>query len=109
MDAPDSTSTPAVRAHVSHALVSHAVIATYVADAVEQVAGVSLAAPRAVRVTGSEGPIDLELHVALAAGVGAPAACHALDGAVRRFLHSMMALETGRISVVVEEAAGVAG
>jgi hypothetical protein len=28
--------------------------------------------------------------------------------AVRSYLHSMMALETGRISVVVEEASGVA-
>jgi uncharacterized alkaline shock family protein YloU len=102
MDAPESQSTPAVRAHVSHA-----VVATYVADAVEQVAGVALATARGVRVTGTEGPVDIELHVALAAGVAAPAASHALDTAVRTYLHSMMAIEAGRISVVVEEAAGV--
>lgn len=101
MEGPEST-TPAVRAHVSHA-----VVAAYVADAVEQVAGVALAASRAVRVTGAEGPVDIELHVALGAGVAAPAASHALDTAVRTYLHSMMAIETGRISVVVEEAAGV--
>ena len=102
MEGPEST-TPAVRAHVSHA-----VVAAYVADAVEQVAGVTLAASRAVRVAGAEGPVDIELHVALGAGVAAPAASHALDTAVRTYLHSMMAIETGRISVVVEEAAGVA-
>jgi uncharacterized alkaline shock family protein YloU len=103
MDAPQSPSTPAVRAHVSHP-----VIATYVADAVAQVAGVSLATARGVRVTGTEGTVDLELHIALRAGVGAPAACQAVDSTVRTYLQSMMALETGRISVVVEEAAGVA-
>jgi uncharacterized alkaline shock family protein YloU len=103
MDAPEPPGTPAVRA-----LVSHPVIQAYVADAVAQVAGVTLAGARSVRVTGAEGPVDIELHVALKAGVGAPAACHALDAAIRTYLHSMMALETGRIAVVVEEAAGVA-
>ena len=103
MTTPESPSTPVVRAHVSHA-----VVAAYVADAVEQVAGVTLATARAVRVTGAEGPVDIELHVALRAGIAAPVASHALDAAVRTYLHSMMALETGRISVVVEEAAGVA-
>ncbi len=103
MDAPESPCTPAVRAHVSHA-----VIATYVAAAVEQVAGVALAPARAVRITGAEGQVDIELRVALAAGIAAPSASHALDAAVRTYLHSMMALDTGRISVVVEEAAGVA-
>ena len=103
MDAPESPGTPAVRA-----LVSHPVIQAYVADAVAQVAGVTLAGARSVRVTGAEGPVDIELHVALKAGVGVPAACHALDGAIRTYLQSMVALETGRIAVVVEEAAGVA-
>ena len=70
------------------------------------VAGVRLTATRPVRVTG-EGPVDLELHVALAAGVAAPDACRAAAGAVRGYLQSMMAIETGRITVVVEEAAGV--
>jgi uncharacterized alkaline shock family protein YloU len=100
MEAPDSS--PAVRAHVAHP-----VIATYVADAMAQVTGVRLTATRPVRVTG-EGPVDLELHVALAAGVAAPNACRAAAAAVRRYLQSMMAIETGRITVVVEEAAGVA-
>lgn len=99
MDA--SESSPAVRAHVAHP-----VIATYVADAMGHVAGVRLTATRPVRVTG-EGPVDLELHVALAAGVAAPDACRAAAGAVRGYLQSMMAIETGRITVVVEEAAGV--
>ena len=103
MDAPESPSTPAVRAHVSHAVVT-----AYVADAVEQVAGVALLTPRGVRVTGTDGPVDIELHVALAAGFAAPAVSQALDAAVRTYLHSMMALDTGHISVVVEEAAGVA-
>jgi len=100
MDA--SESSPAVRAHVAHP-----VIATYVTDAIVQVTGVRLTATRPVRVTG-DGPVDLELHVALAAGVAAPDACRATAEAVRRYLHSMMAIETGRITVVVEEAAGVA-
>jgi uncharacterized alkaline shock family protein YloU len=99
MDAPESS--PAVRAHVAHP-----VIATYVADAMAQVPGVRLTATRPVRVTG-EGPVDLELHVALGAGVAAPDACRAAAASVRRYLHSMMAIETGRIAVVVEEAAGV--
>ena len=99
MDA--SESSPAVRAHVAHP-----VIATYVADAIAQVAGVRLTAPRPVRVTG-DGPVDLELHVALGAGVAAPDACRAAADAVRRYLHSMVAIDTGRITVVVQEAAGV--
>jgi hypothetical protein len=99
MDA--SESSPAVRAHVAHP-----VIAAYVADAVAQVPGVRLTATRPVRVTG-DGPVDLELHIALAAGVAAPDACRAAADGVRRYLQSMMALETGRITVVVQEAAGV--
>lgn len=102
MDAPESPTSPAVRAHVSHT-----VIATYVADAAAQVTGVSLANGRPVRIAG-EGPVDLELHVALAAGTAAPEASRALAGAVRSYLYSMIALDTGRITVIVEEAAGVA-
>jgi uncharacterized alkaline shock family protein YloU len=100
MDA--SESSPAVRAHVAHP-----VIATYVADALAEVAGVRLTATRPVRVSG-DGPVELELHVALGAGMAAPDACRAAAGAVRRYLQSMVAIETGRITVVVEEAAGVA-
>jgi uncharacterized alkaline shock family protein YloU len=99
MDA--SESSPAVRAHVAHP-----VIATYVADAMAPVAGVRLTATRPVRVTG-EGRVDLELHVALGAGVAAPDACRTAADAVRGYLQSMMAIETGRITVVVEEVAGV--
>jgi hypothetical protein len=100
MDA--SESSPAVRAHVAHP-----VIATYVADAMAQVPGIRLTATRPVRVSG-DGPVDLELHVALAADTAAPDACRAAAAAVRRYLQSMMAIDTGRITVVVEEAAGVA-
>lgn len=103
MDAPESLGTPAARARVSHP-----VIATYVADAVAQVAGAALAGARSGRVTGAEGPVDIELHVALRAGIAAPAACHAPEDAVRTYRHSMVALQTARLSVVVEEVAGVA-
>lgn len=40
--------------------------------------------------------------------VAAPAACHALDGAVRTYLHPLPAFEAGRLPAVVKEAAGVA-
>ncbi len=54
------------------------------------------------------GPPAVRALVSPRPGVAAPAACHALDDTVGTYLQSMMALETGRLSVVVEEAAGVA-
>ena len=100
---PASVHPPVVRAHISHA-----VIATYVADATLAVPGVAALAERAsrsihVRPAGyGDGVVDLDLGIVLDAGASAPTVCRAVDAGVRAYLASMVAVETDAVSIVVE-------
>ena len=102
---PESVLSPVVRAHISHA-----VIATYVADAAAAVPGVAaLAGGKPVRVSSAvpeRGPVDIEVRIVLAAGFAVPAVAHALHVAVGAYLESMVAVAVGRLLVVVDEVAG---
>jgi uncharacterized alkaline shock family protein YloU len=106
MDAeePESVHSPVVRAHISHA-----VIATYVADAAAGVPGIAqLAGNKAVRVTtavSEAGTVDIEVHLVLAPGHAAPTVARALDASSRDFLRSMVAVEVGLLSIIVEDVA----
>jgi uncharacterized alkaline shock family protein YloU len=110
----ESVHSPVVRAHISHA-----VIATYVADAVLGVPGVtgivggsfgSLerradpdCARRAVRVTSADGGVGLVVRVRLGYGASAPAVCRAIDRSVRDYLAAMVAVSVGRLQIVVDQ------
>jgi len=116
LDLPESVLSSSLRAHISHA-----VIATYVADAALGVNGVaglvggsfgSLErrsdpdrAARGVHVSTPEpegGAVDLGLRLLLADGASAPEVCRAVDAAVREYLEAMAAVAVGRLSIVVE-------
>jgi uncharacterized alkaline shock family protein YloU len=116
----ESVLSSSLRAHISHA-----VIATYVADAALGVAGVaglvggsfgSLErrsdpdrAARAVTVATPSpgvGDVDLAVRLLLLRGATAPDVCRAVDRAVRDYLASMVAVTVGRVSIVVEGFAG---
>ena len=101
---PESVHSPVVRAHISHA-----VIATYVADAAADVPGIAaLAGSKAVRVSTADaaaGTVDIEVHLDLAAGHAAPTVARALDGAIAGYLRSMVAVEVGSLAIVVEDVA----
>ena len=113
---PESVLSSSLRAHISHA-----VIATYVADAalgVDGVAGLvggsfgSLErrsdperAARAVTVTtpaAGGGDVDLAVRLLVTRDAAAPDVCRAVDRAVRDYLEAMVAVGVGRVSIVVE-------
>jgi hypothetical protein len=99
----ESVLSTAVRAHISHA-----VIAAYVADAIEAAgAGVVLAgaAGKAIRVTaaGDEaGTINLELKLIVEVDVAAPDAARAVDAAVRRDVDQLVGVPVGVLRIVFE-------
>lgn len=120
VELPESVLSSSLRAHISHA-----VIATYVADAalgVDGVAGLvggsfgSLErrsdperAARAVSVgapAADGGDVDLAVRLLLLRNAAAPDVCRAIDRAVRDYLASMVAVAVGRVSIVVEGIAG---
>ncbi len=108
---------------VVHAHISHAVVATYAADAALGVPGVHALASgvlgaldrrgdrglRGPRVTASaegDGHVDLELRLVLEPDASAPAVARSVNRAVRDFLLATAAVETGQVRVVVEAVAG---
>jgi uncharacterized alkaline shock family protein YloU len=98
---PESVHSPVVRAEISHA-----VIATYVVDAVSGVDGVAaLAGSRPVRIASSPDEsslVDVEVRLVLAGDACCPDTSRAVNGAVRRYLESMVAVRVRRLSVLVE-------
>jgi uncharacterized alkaline shock family protein YloU len=100
--ADESILSTAVRAHISHA-----VIAAYVADAVEAAAaGAVLAGDpgKAVRVTTEEdSTVDLELRLTVVAGHSAADAARSIDAAVRRDLQQLVAVPVTGMRIVFED------
>jgi uncharacterized alkaline shock family protein YloU len=113
-DAPESVHSPAVSAHISHA-----VIATYAADAALEAGGVhgllgghfgSLdrridpeRAAKAVRVDSDAlGGIALELHIVVEEGVSIPETAQRVREGVRGYLSSMIDLDVEEITVLVD-------
>jgi len=115
---PESVHSRAVRAHISHA-----VIATYAADALAEVDGVAgllgghfgsrdrrtdpERAAKAVRVELSPaGTVALTVHVVVAYGASIPDVASAAAEAVRRYLRSMVDLEVEAVTLHVDAVAG---
>jgi uncharacterized alkaline shock family protein YloU len=94
-----------VHSVVVRADISHAVIATYVADAVRGVPGVTaLTASRPVRVVNApdDGSVDVDVRIVIAPSASCPDVSRAIDRAVRSYLGSMVAVLARRVSVTVE-------
>jgi len=110
----ESVHSPSVRAHISHA-----VIATYAADAASEVDGVHALvggrvgsldrrtepdrAAKAVRVTACpDGGVDLDVHLVAVFGASLPDTADRVASAVRRYLQSMVDLRVQELTVYVD-------
>jgi len=112
----ESVHSPAVSAHISHA-----VIATYAAAAVQDVAGVAAVggghigpierrpdperAGRGVKILADGDAIDLEVHVVTEWGASIPAVAADVEREVRRYLQSMIDLDVRGVAVLVDDVA----
>ncbi|MGH2977157.1 MAG: Asp23/Gls24 family envelope stress response protein [Gaiellaceae bacterium] len=90
------------------ASISTEILARYAADAAREVDGVRELAesplPRrhAVRVSGAEGPVRVELHVVTEWGASIPAVGKQVQERVREYLMSMADVEPAAVEVVVD-------
>lgn len=90
------------------ASISAEILARYAADAAREVEGVRGLAdsplPRrhAVRVTGSNGAVRVELHLVTEWGASIPAVGRAVQERVREYLRSMADVEPEAVHVVVD-------
>jgi uncharacterized alkaline shock family protein YloU len=115
---PESVHSRGVRAHISHA-----VIATYAADALAEVDGVAgllgghfgsrdrrtdpERAAKAVHVeVNPGGTVALTVHVLVAYGASIPDVAAAAGAAVRRYLRSMVDVEVEAVTLHVDAVAG---
>jgi uncharacterized alkaline shock family protein YloU len=106
-------------------LLSHDVVATYVADAVRSVEGVvdlhfpawKTLSPRvremhaggiAVRGAGP-GTVDLDIHVRVAWGTFIPELAGKVEEAVRERANALLSIELGTVTLYVDEIASPAG
>lgn len=91
-------------------MISHDVLASYAADAALEIEGVGGLADgprrtRGVRVTESDGALELEIHIALAWGGRAPETSAAVQRRVSEYLSRTAKLPSVKVDVVV---AGIA-
>ncbi len=112
--AAESVHSAGVSAHISHA-----VIAAYAAAAARDVPGVHALTGGhlarlerrgdpdrlGVRVLSAGDAIDLEVHLVTAWGASIPAVAGAVERSVRTYLASMIDLDVGAVSVVIDDVA----
>jgi uncharacterized alkaline shock family protein YloU len=90
------------------ASISTEILARYAADAARDVDGVRglfdspLPHRRAVRVSGADGAVRVELHVVTEWGASIPAVGRLVQERVREYLRSMADLEPAAVEVVVD-------
>jgi uncharacterized alkaline shock family protein YloU len=90
------------------ASISTEILARYAADAAREVEGVRALAdsplPRrhAVRVTGTNGAVRVELHVVTEWGASIPAVGRLVQERVREYLRSMADIEPAAVDVIVD-------
>ena len=102
-------SEPYNRGVEGHAQISADVLGSYIADAAREVDGVHglvegpLARTKGVRVTGDEGAVAVELHVALDWGANVADVGGAVQQRVVEFLERMADVRPVSVDVVVDE------
>jgi uncharacterized alkaline shock family protein YloU len=90
------------------ASISTEILARYAADAASEVEGVRgladspLPRRRAVRVSGADGAMRVELHVVTEWGASIPAVGRLVQARVREYLRSMADVEPAAVEVVVD-------
>ncbi len=92
-----------------HASISPDILASYAADAAREVGGVRglveshLHRHRGVRVSGDDGGVRLELHLAVDWGASIPELGLAVQARVREYLGRMTDVRLEAVDVVVDE------
>ena len=92
-----------------HASISSDILASYAADAAQEVAGVRglveghLPRQRGVRVSRDDGGVKLELHLAVDWGASIPELGREVQARVRDYLGRMTDLRVESVDVVVDE------
>lgn len=90
------------------ASISTEILARYAADAAREVEGVRgfaespLPRRHAVRVTGANGAVRVELHVVMEWGASIPTVGKRIQDRVREYLRSMADVEPAAVEVVVD-------
>jgi uncharacterized alkaline shock family protein YloU len=90
------------------ASISTEILARYAADAAREVEGVRglaespLPRRRAVRVSGGDGAVRVELHVVTEWGASIPAVGRRVQERVREYLRSMADVEPAAVEIVVD-------
>jgi len=85
------------------ASISADILARYAADAAREVAGVRLLRKRGVKITGEDGQVRVELHLAVDWGASIPEVGRGVQGRVREYLLRMADVEPAIVDVVVDE------
>jgi uncharacterized alkaline shock family protein YloU len=92
-----------------HASISHEILASYAADAAREVSGVHglvdghLPRRGGVRVTGTDGALRIELHLAVGWGASIPDVGRTVQERVREYVGRMTDLEVEAVEVVVDQ------
>jgi uncharacterized alkaline shock family protein YloU len=91
------------------ASISTDILARYAADAAREVDGVrglsesAIPGRRGVRLSGEDGDLKVELHLAVDWGVSIPAVGRGVQERVRAYLQRMADVEPAAVDVVVDE------
>jgi uncharacterized alkaline shock family protein YloU len=83
-------------------VISNEVLARYAGDAALEVNGVSGLTRDAAEITGSDGTVDIALHVELAWGSSAEAVSRDVQTRVAEYIEQMANLHVGSVDIVVE-------
>jgi uncharacterized alkaline shock family protein YloU len=92
-----------------HASISHEILASYAADAAREVDGVRglvdghLPRRGGVRVSGTDGALRIELHLAVGWGASIPELGRAVQQRVREYVGRMTDLDVEAVEIVVEQ------
>jgi len=83
-------------------VISNDVLARYAGDAALEVDGVSGLAGDAAEISGSDGSVDIDVHVELAWGAGADGVARLVQERVAEYIERMANVRVGSVDVVVE-------
>jgi uncharacterized alkaline shock family protein YloU len=83
-------------------VISNEVLARYAGDAALEVDGVSSLARDAAEISGTDGILDIDLHVELEWGAGAEGVARAVQLRVAEYIERMANVHVGSVDVVVE-------
>ena len=83
-------------------VISNEVLARYAGDAALEVDGVSDLARDAAEISGSDGAVEIDVHVELEWGAGAGAVAHGVQERVAEYIERMANVHVGSVDVVVE-------